>query len=194
MDPGSITRLLRELDAGEPAAEERLFAMVYDELRAMARRGLAGERGERDSGELVHDAYERLAGEAFENRRHLFFAYARAMRQILVERARRARAAKRGGGRPLVSLDGTADGAVARPHGLDALDLEGVLDRLREAAPREADVVVLRCHGGLSDAAIGEVLGVDPRTVRRDWASARSRFLAWLDTGDSGSRAGPLSL
>ena len=180
MDEGSITRLLRELDAGVPEAEERLFARVYDELRLMAQRDLAGERGERDSGELVHDAYERLAGEAFENRRHLFFAYARAMRQILVERARRARALKRGGGRPLVSLNGAVDGAVVQPEGIDALDLDGVLDRLRAASPREADVVVLRCHGGLRDAAIGEVLGVDPRTVRRDWKSACERMRGWL--------------
>lgn len=185
MDEGSITRLLRELDAGVPTAEERLFAVVYDELRSMARHGLAGERGERDSGELVHDAYERLAGEAFENRRHLFFAYARAMRQILVERSRRERALKRGGGRPLVSLNEAADRAAFQLNGLDAVDLDGVLDRLREAAPREADVVVLRCHGGLSDAAIGEVLGVDPRTVRRNWVSARERMTGWLGAGDA---------
>ncbi len=185
MDPGSVTRLLQELDAAEPSAQDRLFAMIYDELRAIARRRLALERDKHDSGDLVHDAYERLAGEAFENRRHLFFAYARAMRQILIERARRARAAKRGGGRPVVSLNEAADGSACPLKQLDALDLDGLLDRLREAWPREADVVSLRCHGGLDDQVIGEVLGVDPRTVRRDWTSARERMRRWLEPKSS---------
>jgi len=185
MDERSITRLLRGLEAGEPAVEEQLFAMVYSELRSIARHGLAGERGERDSGELVHGAYERLAGKAFKNRRHLFFAYARAMRQILVERARRERALKRGGGRPLVSLDEATDRTTLLRNGLDAVDLDGVLDRLSEVAPREAEVVVLRCLGGLSDSVIAEVLGVDPRTVRRDWMNARERLKDWLSEEDA---------
>ena len=184
MEPGSITRLLDDLRQGSPGAEDRLFDGVYDELREIAARRLAGERPGEARGsatELVHDAYERLAGDAFENRRHLFFAYARVMRQVLVDRARRAGALKRGGGRARASLHDapTADVPTAPSPALTADEVSELLEKLRAIAPREAEVIELRFFGGLSDDVISEVLGLSPRSVRQDWSRARQRLAAW---------------
>jgi RNA polymerase sigma factor (sigma-70 family) len=96
----------------------------------------------------------------------------------MTRRARRNRALKRGCGRPAAALDDTE--VAERTGALDALQVAELLDRLREAAPREADVVALRFFGGLSEIAIGEVLGVSERTVRTDWTRARGRLAAWL--------------
>lgn len=194
MEPGSITRLLQDLADGGANAADRLFDRIYGELRAMADRRLGRERpGRRDDAEgLVHEAFVALDGEAFRNRRQLFFAYSQSMQRILVDRARRARALKRGGGRdPMALPDDCGD---ARPDdrtvdviretsptdlAVDALDVQSLLERLQAIAPREAEVVIHRFFGGLSDEDIAEVVGVDARTVRRDWASARARFAEW---------------
>jgi len=181
---GSITRLLREVRDGEPEADDRLFRRVYDELRGMSAARLARERRpEGEADDLVNDAYLRLEGEDFENRRQLFFAYATTMRRLLVERARSARALKRGG------PDATREPIDAEAHGgahshaartLDAMAVEQALDRLRAESKRAAEVVELRFFGGLKDAEIALVLGVDERTVRRDWAEARARMSVWV--------------
>lgn len=183
MEPGSITRLLHDLAQRVDGAEDRLFARVYDELRRMAAaRVREGGRNAPDSPEeLVHEAYARLADHDFESRRHLFFAYTRAMRQILVERARR---------KQLPNMDGeaaTVDVAKGSPNDelatcrseIDVVEVAALVERLKNVAPREADVVMLRFFGGLREADIAEILRVDERTVRRDWASARERFRAW---------------
>lgn len=190
MEPGSITRLLQDLADGGANAADRLFDRIYGELRTMADRRMGRERPERrdDAEGLVHEAYVALDGEAFRNRRQLFFAYSQSMQRILVDRARRARALKRGGGRDAMALpddcpdDRTVD--VIRETSptdlaVDALDVQSLLERLQAIAPREAEVVIHRFFGGLSDEDIAEVLGVDARTVRRDWASARARFAEW---------------
>ena len=182
MEPGPITRLLHDLREGAPGAEDRLFDRVYDELREIAARRLAGERPGEARGsttELVHDAYERLADDTFENRRHLFFAYTRVMRQVLVDRARRTGALKRGGGRARATLDDAANTAGPPSPALTAEEVAELLEKLRAVAPREAEVVELRFFGGLSDDVIGEVLGLSPRTVRQDWSGARQRLAAW---------------
>ncbi len=184
MEPGPITRLLYDMREGALGAEDRLFDRVYDELREIAARRLAGKRPGEASGsatELVHDAYERLAGVTFENRRHLFFAYTRVMRQVLVDRARRAGALKRGGGRATASLHdaATADAFAAPSPPLTAEEVNELLEKLRAIAPREAEVVELRFFGGLTDDVIGAVLGLSPRTVRQDWSGARRRLAAW---------------
>ncbi len=184
MEPGSITRLLDDLREDAAGAEDRLFDRVYDELRDIAAGRLAGERPGEGGGsatELVHDAYERLADDTFENRRHLFFAYTRVMRQVLVDRARRAGALKRGGGRATASLHDavTADVSAAATRGLTAVQVSELLEKLRAIAPREAEVVELRFFGGLGDDVIGEVLGLSSRTVRQDWSKARQRLAAW---------------
>ncbi len=184
MEPGSITRLLLDLREGAPGGEDRLLDRVYNELREIAARRRAGERPGEARGsatELVHDAYERLAGGTFENRRHLFFAYTRVMRQVLVDRARRAGALKRGGGRARANLHdaATTDVAATPSPALTAEEVSELLERLRAVAAREAEVVELRFFGGLSDEVVGEVLGLSPRTVRQDWSRARQRLAAW---------------
>jgi len=181
-DEGSITRLLRAAEAGDEDAERALFERVYDELRSMAAARLTREDPAPEDGggtDLTHDAYTRLGAERFENRKHLFFAYARAMRRILIERARRANTEKHGGGRrralmDLEGIDGGSGGA------LDALELDELIQKLRDVSSREADVVELRAFGGLSSAHIGDLLSISERTVRDDLAQARDRIAAWI--------------
>ncbi|MCA9282917.1 MAG: sigma-70 family RNA polymerase sigma factor [Phycisphaeraceae bacterium] len=181
---GSITRLLAEVAEGRAGAEDRLFVRVYDELRVMASARLGDERafsgGAGDPEDLVHDAYARVVGETLVNRRQLFFMYARAMRQILVDRARRNLAAKRGGDRHRVMRDPETMADEFAGPGLDVMDIDDLLTKLRVASEREADVVELRYFGGLSDTVVGQLLGVSERTVRNDWSSARERLRGWL--------------
>lgn len=184
MDYGSITMMLAELRDGVEGAKDRLFARVYEELQAMAAARLRREgrdRARTDENaalDLVHDAHLRLTGEDFVNRRHLFHAYTRAMRQIRVEHARRRYAVllEERGSWP----DGSGDGRrhvedeVARL--IETIHVHELLDQLVAHSPREHEVVILRYFGDLSDEDIAEIIGVDARTVRRDWASARKRL------------------
>ena len=195
-DEGTITRLLREVEAGVPDAQDRLFHRVYDELKSMAAARVARERQRAADGgatDILHEAYRRLADEQFKNRKHLFFAYARAMRQILVDRARRNNAIKRGGGgsevgdgirgdkRAQIPLDSKVSGSdddertIAGP-----IEIAEVIEKLRGLSEREAAVVELRYFGGLADHDIAEVLDISERTVRNDWASAKQRLQGWL--------------
>jgi len=186
VEPGTITHMLQEVRQGLPGAQERLFERVYSELRAMAGRRMQTERPGDAALDcptaLVHEAYGRLSDEDFQNRRHLFFAYARAMRQILIDRARHERAIKRGGGRRQVSLDEQAVGGSPSPLSVDAVDIDRLLERLSDESPRQVEVVTLRYFAGLKDEDIAEVLGVDTRTVRRDWKAAKARFREWLES------------
>jgi len=181
-DEGTITRLLAGVERGDPDAERLLFARVYEELKGIARHRLASDRDVEDDGAtaLVHDAYVRLAGEEFENRRHLFFAYAQTMKRILVDRARKARASKRGGDLGRVPFHESLGSEAGDTHAaLDALDIERLLGKLRETDARKAEVVELHFFGGLRHEDIAEVMGVDARTVRRDWRDARDKLAAW---------------
>jgi RNA polymerase sigma factor (TIGR02999 family) len=124
---------------------------------------------------LVNDAYVKVLGQSrpgFENRRHLFGAFARAMHEVLIDAARKRRAAKRGGGARPVALDMVQ---VAAPmHGVPALDLAEAIPALEADDPRAAEIVRLKCLAGLSDAMLAEVLGVSERTVQRDWTYAKA--------------------
>jgi RNA polymerase sigma factor (TIGR02999 family) len=187
MEPGSITRLLDDVQAGVAGAEDRLFERVYGELKLMAAARIRHERpGEGVLGgatDLAHEAHVRLAKVEFENRRHLFFAYARAMRQILIDASRTRRTLKRGGGAGLVPFDEAQTAAGPASSAIDAEEVARLLDRLRSEEPRVAEVVQLRFFGGLRDEDIAELLEVDVRTVRRDWAAARQRFKNWMMAG-----------
>lgn len=162
--------------------------VVYDELKRLARRQHAGEPAVTlSTTELVHEAFLKLAGgttATWEGRAHFFGAAARAMRQVLVDFARRRQAAKRGGGVERVTL-GSEDGAVEVE--LDQIMvLEAALDQLEALDPRLRQVVELRFFAGLSETDIARMLGVSPRTIERDWLKARLILLEALDPTDDG--------
>lgn len=174
-----VTRLLQQLHAGDAAALDQLYPLVYDELRRAAVRALARERVAHtlQATELVHEAYLKLLGPLhvdWQNRAHFLAVAARAMRQILVDHARRRHAEKRGGGVEHVTLgDPEADPSLPAE---ELLALDDALHRLEEVEPRLRTVVEYRFFGGLTEREIAQVLGVTERTVQRDWVKAR----AWL--------------
>lgn len=187
---GEITRLLAELRGGDRAALNRLFPLVYEELRGRARRELR----RRSPGEtlnttaLVHEVYLKLADAsplALEDRRHFFALAARAMRQIVVDHARRALAQKRGGGARAVTLDAPELG-VQPVQPAELLALDRALSELGELDERLARTVELRFFAGLSVEETAEAMDVSPRTVKRDWRKARA-FLHHAIAGGAAS-------
>jgi RNA polymerase sigma factor (TIGR02999 family) len=179
-DTQPVTELLLELRRGQAGAMDRLFPLVYEELRRVAHRALRGERTGHTVGTtgLVHEAFIRLADQTrleLHDRAHFYGVAARAMRHILVDYARRHRASKRGGPeRNIVALDEALVGVEERADALLALD--EALSELERVDPRLGQVVQCRFFGGLTEEETGEVLGVTARTVRRDWLKAKG----WL--------------
>jgi RNA polymerase sigma factor (TIGR02999 family) len=175
----ATTDLIETAENGDEHALDQLIPLVYDELRVLAHRRLSGER-RNDSLQttaLVHEVYLRLVDDTRVTRRgraYFFAAVSRAMRQILVDRARRRLAIKRGEGVELVSLD--ENQAAVDAYAAELVELDDALSRLAERSPRHARVVELRYFAGLSVEKTAEALGVSPRTVKSDWAMAR----AWL--------------
>lgn len=157
--------------------------LVYDELRKLAASYLRRERPGQtlQATALVHEAYVRLISEKahnWQNRTHFLAIAALSMRQILVQRARSRRAAKRGGDPARITLDEQLLPAAA-PSGADEIDLvalDAALDRLATLNQRQAKIVELRYFGGLGVEEAAEALGISPATVKRDWTLAR----AWL--------------
>ncbi len=180
---GSVTEWLRRAADGDVLAFDAAFALVYDELRLLARAQLRREAVGHtlETSALVNEAYLRLsdgARGAFDDRSHFLAIAATAMRRILVEHARRSNAAKRGGPAIPVSLD-IADlnrALVLDDRETSLVDLDEALVRLAALHERQAKVVECRFFGGLSEEETAAVLGVGLRTVKRDWAAARS----WL--------------
>lgn len=178
-DRQSITDLLLQVRQGDPDAMDRLFPLVYGELRRIAHRQLQGERRGHTLGTtgLVHETYLKLADQSrleWRDRGHFFALAARAMRRILVDYARRYQAIRRGGGvRPLALRD---DDAATDERGETLLALDEALERLAALNPRLSQVVECRYFGGLTEEETAEALGVTTRTVERDWAKARG----WL--------------
>lgn len=189
----TTTDLIETAEGGDEHALDQLIPLVYDELRALAHRRLVDER-RHDSLQttaLVHEVYLRLVDDTRVTQRgraYFFAAVSRAMRQILVDRARRRLAVKRGEGVELVSLDD--DQAAVDAYAAELVDLDDALSRLAERSARHARVVELRYFAGLSVDQTAEVLGVSPRTVKSDWAMAR----AWLfsELGPQNSLAPPV--
>ena len=173
-----VTRLLVAWSNGDETALEGLMPLVYAELRRVASRRLARERGHSlQATALVHEAYLRLVDQRsvrWQNRAHFFAIAARLMRRILIDHARARRTSRRGHGAPVVSLDSAPEIVTIRAASLIALD--DALCRLAEIDPRKSQVVELRYFGGLSVEETAEVLGVSGVTVMRDWSTAK----AWL--------------
>jgi len=177
--PADITAQLQAWAAGEPAARETLFPLVYDELRRIAHRQLQREwQGHTlDTTALVHEAYLKLVDQTrvdFTDRAHFFGVAANAMRRILVDYARRYLAEKRGGAPRRVTL--TDDMLVADERADTLLAINDALDELSRIDERLSRVVECRFFGGLTEEETAEVLGVTARTVRRDWTKAKG----WL--------------
>jgi RNA polymerase sigma factor (TIGR02999 family) len=173
---GDVTRLLESAVAGDGEALDRLLPLVYEDLRRVAHRQLDREGGGHtlQTTALIHEAYLKLAsGGAMSatSRAHFLAIAARAMRQVLVDYARRRKAAKRGGGVISVTLGDQAGTPDTSADDLLALD-----DALKQLDPRQRQVIECRFFGGMEEKDIAEALGVSERTVRRDWVKAR----AWL--------------
>ena len=177
MDPATdTTRLLQEARAGEPEANERLFAHLYDDLHALARLRLHAYKPDATLGTtgLVHESFLRLIDRGRvtpADRKHFMALAAQAMRYVLVDRARARQRQKRGGGQLAVSLDDVA--LVAEERAADLLALDEALDRLRAENERLAEIVEYRFFGGFTYAEIAELTGRSDTTCERDWARAR---------------------
>ena len=174
-----ITELLQAAQAGDAAAAERLLSAVYEELHQLARARMArlppGQTLQPTA--LVHEAYLRLTDKtdvAWESRRHFFFAAARAMRDILVEQARRKAGPVRGGGRRRQELDEAC--AVIEPPSVDVLAVHEALEELENEDPLKSQVVLLRYFSGMTTDETAEVLGLSASTLDRKWRYIR----AWL--------------
>ncbi|PTX90637.1 RNA polymerase subunit sigma [Opitutus sp. ER46] len=182
VNDGDITLILQRIEQGDPHAAEQLLPLVYDELRRLAAARMARERPGQtlQPTALVHEAWLRLGGDAqpaWANRAHFFAAAAEGMRRILVDAARRKQAARHGGGLAKLSASETGfDVAALAEDDEELLRLNEALDALAAHDPRKAELVKQRYFAGLTLEEAGEVLGISPRTAKRDWAYAR----AWL--------------
>lgn len=186
--PGPVTLLLARARAGDRAALDQLFPLVYEQLRRTAQQALRAERPGHtlQPTALVNEAYLKLIGAGnipAADRHHFVLIAARAMRQVLVDHARRRGAVKRGDGRTPVALD--MEVADDRVDLEELIALDDALERLSALNPRLRMIVELRFFGGLEEKEIAESLGVTTRTVQRDWAKAR----AWLHRAVGGMPA-----
>lgn len=182
----TVTQLLEEVRGGAEAAAHELFQRVYSELRKRAHQQRGRWKGEpslQTTG-LAHEAYLKLVDQedrSWENRSHFFAVSARAMRHILIDRARRKRAQKRGGQAPTLSLEELKerlgrDVAMTEDDAEAFVVLEEALGRLEDERPRAARGIECRFFGGMTIDQTAGALGVSPATVSRDWKLAR----AWL--------------
>ena len=183
-DPGEITQLLAAARDGDRKAVDQLLPLVYDELREVAHRQLRKRRpGETfNSTVLVHEAYLKLAGRMdtdWQDRNHFLAVAAVAMRNILVDYARRKMAQKRGGDQVLVTLDEARVGAPQ--SAVEMLALDEALSKLGSLSERLAKIVELRFFGGLTVEETAELVGTSERTVKRDWRKARAFLLSALE-------------
>ncbi|HVY45713.1 MAG TPA: ECF-type sigma factor, partial [Minicystis sp.] len=182
MAAAEVTAVLARLDRGERAAAAELLPLVYDELRRLARGRLArlppGQTLQATA--LVHEAYVGLVGggdPGFSGRAHFFGAAARAMHDIVVDRARRKAAQKRGGGLARSDVDEVSVELAGGVPADDVLALAEAFARLEREHPERAEIARLKTFVGLGEAEIAELLGLSVRTVERHWRFARA-FLA----------------
>lgn len=178
-----LTALFASAGAGDGAAFDRVFALLYDDLVVIARARLRG--GQRvtlaDTGALVHESWLRLqaAGRLeFQDRHHFLAHAARVMRSVIVDLVRRSRAERRGGKAEFLSLDTAAHDGLPMPGPEpELLQVAEAIEELERLDPRLARVVEMRYFAGLTEPDIATALGVTDRTVRRDWEKAKA-FLA----------------
>ena len=184
-----VTRILSQIESGDPAAAEQLLPLVYEELRKLAAAKMAQEKPGQtlQATALVHDAYIRLVDvekvQHWNSRGHFFGAAAEAMRRILVERARSKSRQKNGGDWKQVNFEELDPMTSVTPDQLLAID--EALVRLGSEDPLAQKLVMLRYFSGLSLADAAEVLSISPAAAYRHWAYARVWLQAALVNGDS---------
>ncbi len=183
--PATVTLLLDRVRRGDPGAPARLFSLVYDKLREIAR----GQRRRQSSDTLnttalVHEAFLKLFGTGtrdFNDRAHFMAVAATAMRQIMISHARRSIAQKRGGGEAPATFEevehALRNATAFVPPAADALlALDDALERLKQQSARQSRIVECRFFGGMSIEETAVALDISPATVKRDWSMAQ----AWL--------------
>jgi RNA polymerase sigma factor (TIGR02999 family) len=177
-----VTRILNQIESGDPSAAEQLLPLVYNELRKLAAAKLAHEKPGQtlQATALVHEAYLRLLGSngqaaevTWNGRGHFFGAAAEAMRRILVDSARKKNSIKHGGQMHRTEFDGERADAN---RGIDLIVLDDLIDRLAEQDTRKAELVKLRYFAGMTLSEAASVLGISETTASADWAYAK----AWL--------------
>jgi RNA polymerase sigma factor (TIGR02999 family) len=174
-----VAHILLAIEQGDPKAADELLPLVYHELRKLAASRMARETpgNTLQPTALVHEAWMRLVGEAnpkFDSRAHFFAAAAEAMRRILIDRARRKRAVRHGGGQERVELD-EADFAIQKDDD-QLLAVNDALDKLAAQNRVEAELVKLRYFVGMTTAQAAEVLGITEAAAKHYWIHART----WL--------------
>ena len=172
-----VTRILEAVQQGDPNAAEELLPLVYDELRKLAAHKMAGQAPGHtlQATALVHEAWLRLAGNEpgrFAGRAHFFAAAAEAMRHILIDSARRKRAARHGGGQVRVDIEAVEIASLADEDEL--LAVHEALDKLAAEDSKKAELAKLRYFVGLTFEEAAEVLGISVATAKRHWAYARA--------------------
>lgn len=177
-----VTRILRQ----ESGDCEELLPLVYDELHAIARHRMFGERAGHtlQATVLVHEAYLKLVGQeqiSWRNRKHFYGAAAEAMRRLLIDHARKAKSLKRGGAENFVTLG--APDAKFELAADQVLALNDALEILENEEPDAAEVTRLRFFSGLSVQEVGQVLEMSERSVHRKWTYARARLMELMDEG-----------
>ncbi|HEY6544996.1 MAG TPA: ECF-type sigma factor, partial [Dokdonella sp.] len=171
-----ITELIGQARGGDAQASERLFAVLYDELRRLAAGQLRGEDAMRATS-LVHEAYLKLAHHGaleVNDRGHYFAVAARVMRQIVIDHVRARSAQRRGGGQVVASLDTTALQAAAAERDEEVLALDAALERLAQIDAPLAALVEMRFYAGLELSEIAGVQDRSERSLKRDWRRARA--------------------
>lgn len=177
---GEVTLLLTELREGNPEAANRLMPLIYSELRRMAGSYMQRERPGHtlQATALVNEVYMRLAGgqpAPWQNRAHFFAIAAHAMREVLLDYARRRTAGKRGG-KDAQKVEIDAEFLSVSPKIENVIAIDEALERLARIDPRQSRLIELRFFAGLSVEEAAEVMGVSPVTIKREWRSAK----AWL--------------
>jgi RNA polymerase sigma factor (TIGR02999 family) len=187
----SVTRILNQIEQGDPAASGELLPLVYEELRALARARLANEKPGQtlQATALVHEAYIRLVGkdndQSWDNRGHFFAAAAEAMRRILINRARDKNRLKRNAVRRHIDIGGLQSPLLAPAE--DLIDLDAAIQELEGQDSLLADLVKLRFYAGLSHVEAANCLKLPKSTADRYWSLARAWLAKRLESGSTSS-------
>ncbi|MEM7229019.1 MAG: ECF-type sigma factor [Planctomycetota bacterium] len=185
-EPSDITRMLNDL-SDHPSASGELYALVYDELRTIARSRMRDERSAHtlQATALVHEVFVRLVGsdlQTFEGRGHFFRVAAEAMRRVLIDHARKRDSQKRGGTRQRIPLHAIDLATTQQDDQL--LDVDAAITQLASEDARAAEVIMLRFYAGLTVPEVANAMRISERTVMREWSFGRARLLEILQHDD----------